>query len=381
MGLLNTGNANQQPPGLLNQFMENLQSPMALMGLGLLSNRRDPVGGMFAGARLASNLESAALQRDVQRQQIMKAQQERRLEEEIAKARQGVTTSVGPQGPIQPQFMTDREAAAGQLLGAGDLAGYRALGGGADRSAYSRPITGASGVVFADTRNNTLEFVPYPEGGFRPYQVDPSAQGQTAYAKGAGAGQAGLEYKPPTAAEVLKAKEQAQREIDKPRKESYLAASEAKSEMLDQTIEQAIDQSGVFTAGFLGAATTWIPGTPAHNLANTLNTVKANMGIDKLSEMRSQHGGASGLGQLTEREGKKLEQVWGSVEQSQSPAQLRENLRNVQRQVKETWQRIGEEYKRLYGVEYTGSAIPPQPEGVTELEWINMSPEDRELWR
>jgi hypothetical protein len=80
------------------------------------------------------------------------------------------------------------------------------------------------------------------------------------------------------------------------------------------------------TAGPLGRAASFIPGTDAANVSADLETVTANVAFNALQAMRdaSKTGGA--LGSIAARELDLLASVQGSVRQSQSPANLKKNL-------------------------------------------------------
>lgn len=149
-------------------------------------------------------------------------------------------------------------------------------------------------------------------------------------------------------------KGEAEKELDKPKRESAVDAATEKKSILSTLISKAKDQAkGFTTTGFVGQLSSGIGGTPAHDLKNTLDTIRANIGFDKLQEMRANSPTGGALGQVSERENELLQAVWSSVQQSQSEDQLIENLNAVERQVEESWKRIKEAYKKDYGKEYS----------------------------
>jgi len=96
-------------------------------------------------------------------------------------------------------------------------------------------------------------------------------------------------------------------------------------------ITRALQQSErAFTTGFTGSIASAVPGTDAFDLKNTLNTIKANIGFDKLQSMRELSPTGGALGQVSENENRLLQSVMGSVEQSQSKEQLQFNLNRAQ---------------------------------------------------
>lgn len=152
---------------------------------------------------------------------------------------------------------------------------------------------------------------------------------------------------------VTKAQEEAKQGVKKQslrsKTERTASSSFAKTGFLENTIDKAIGQSSAWTTGFIGSATAGIPGTPAHDLANTLNTIKSNIGFDRLQEMRDASPTGGALGQVSEMENRLLQSTWGSVEQSQSKKQLEENLTLLKYQIRESWRRVAEAYEKDYG--------------------------------
>lgn len=121
-----------------------------------------------------------------------------------------------------------------------------------------------------------------------------------------------------------------------------------------QTVLKSIDLAlegtkGLGTTGFVGSLMKQVPGTPAYDLANRLNTVKGNIGFDKLQDMRDNSPTGGALGQVSEFELQMLQSVWGSVEQAQSPAELRRNLQRFKVTYRQSMSRIKKAYELDYG--------------------------------
>lgn len=76
---------------------------------------------------------------------------------------------------------------------------------------------------------------------------------------------------------------------------------------------------GAETAGNVG-------GTNAANAAALISTIGANIGFDRLEQMRKESPTGGALGSITENELKMLSAVLGSLAQTQSPEQLIQNL-------------------------------------------------------
>lgn len=82
------------------------------------------------------------------------------------------------------------------------------------------------------------------------------------------------------------------------------------------------------TAGW-GAVLAGVPGSPQKDFHELVGTIKANIGIDELQQMRMESPTGAALGNVTERENAMLQSLLGSLEQAQSKEQLRQNLQRV----------------------------------------------------
>ena len=172
-----------------------------------------------------------------------------------------------------------------------------------------------------------------------------------------------------TQAELAKGQGQteAKRAAAEPMAKTNLAAQSAKTTMLDGLIDKAKGQANTWTTGFIGQKTQDIGGTPAHDLQNTLYTIKANIGFDKLQQLRDSSPTGGALGQVSEFENRLLQSVWGALEQSQTPEQFKFNLDMVKKQVHESWKRVGEAYKNTYGKEIPASLIPTSSQNPSNM--------------
>ncbi len=89
-----------------------------------------------------------------------------------------------------------------------------------------------------------------------------------------------------------------------------------------------IDEATIPVTG-IGSYLSWIPATPAHDLRQLMTSLRANVSFDKLQAMRAASPTGGALGPVSDLENKKLESALGSLEQSQSKKQLKENLQRV----------------------------------------------------
>jgi hypothetical protein len=98
-----------------------------------------------------------------------------------------------------------------------------------------------------------------------------------------------------------------------------------------QRLTNLIEESPWYNpvTGISGAMAANIPGTARTDAEALKTSIGANIGFDRLQQMRdaSKTGGA--LGAISEREMKQLESVMGSIDLSQSDAQLKRNLERL----------------------------------------------------
>lgn len=97
-------------------------------------------------------------------------------------------------------------------------------------------------------------------------------------------------------------------------------------------IMRALDKlqnSHIPLTGIVGRASSMISGTSAYDLSETLEGIKASIGFERLQQMREASPTGGALGQVSDFENRLLQRVYGSLEQSQSRAQLEENLKRV----------------------------------------------------
>lgn len=142
--------------------------------------------------------------------------------------------------------------------------------------------------------------------------------------------------------------------------------------------------------GMMGEVAKRVPGSRADKLENRLETIKANIGFDKLQSMRDASPTGGALGQVSEFENRLLQAVYGSLLQSQDDQELVYNLERLE----DIYKRIihvgipEREARRLYGEIVGGDDIAPAsgdtggiPEGVDPADWEFMTPEERRLFQ
>lgn len=133
-----------------------------------------------------------------------------------------------------------------------------------------------------------------------------------------------------------------------PKAKARLNATLAKSKNVTDTIDRALSKVGPTTAG-LGSVVSGVPSSGAKDLAADLRTIKANLGFDELQEMRANSPTGGALGQVSEQEIAFLQSVVASLDQAQSPEQLKQNLLLAKKAKMESDERIRAAFEADYG--------------------------------
>ena len=145
-------------------------------------------------------------------------------------------------------------------------------------------------------------------------------------------------------------------------------------------IDEAKELVSGWSAGFVGQKFRAQGGTPAFDLNAKINTVKANIGFDRLQRMREESKTGGALGQVAVQELEMLQSVITSLDTAQSPEQLLKALDAVAVQ----YEKAMKAYEAAQQ-EGQGAANPtngPVP-GVTKeggYIYIGGDPGKRESW-
>jgi hypothetical protein len=118
------------------------------------------------------------------------------------------------------------------------------------------------------------------------------------------------------------------------RKQSAMDAAQR----VRDTVREAKDLTGWSTAG-VGALGRTLPATDALALSSKLETIKANLGFDRLQQMRDQSPTGGALGSVAVQELNALQSTVASLDQRQSPAQLKAALDKIDKHYS-NWQAI-----------------------------------------
>jgi hypothetical protein len=112
----------------------------------------------------------------------------------------------------------------------------------------------------------------------------------------------------------------------KARQESGIAQADS----VLQEVRDAKGMVGWNTAG-IGGALAFLPATEARDLAGKLQTIKANLGFDRLQQMRDQSPTGGALGQVAVQELASLQATVASLDQLQSPRQIGQALDKIEK--------------------------------------------------
>lgn len=155
----------------------------------------------------------------------------------------------------------------------------------------------------------------------------------------------------------------AQNEADKkavyPKATAALNDYKASVQETTRNIDEAIALvNGYSTAGW-GAALKSLPATDAHTLDQKLQTIKTNIGFDKLQDMRTNSPTGGALGGVSDFENRNLQAVKGSLDQYQKAEVLIDNLNQLKRQVNDGVQRLDTAYQQDFAP-FLGQNNAPQ---------------------
>jgi hypothetical protein len=132
--------------------------------------------------------------------------------------------------------------------------------------------------------------------------------------------------------------------------------------------EEIMRTSTLPTTGFFAERLSGVGGTGARNLRGSLDTIRANIGFDQLNQMRQASPTGAALGSVTQQELAFLQAVMGSLDQSQSEAELRRNLRIMRDAFEEVihYGRGNRPPVQIPGPGGRGTAEPPPREGAPD---------------
>lgn len=141
--------------------------------------------------------------------------------------------------------------------------------------------------------------------------------------------------------------------------EQRKAAAAGAAENVLSAVSDARKLVGFNTAG-VGSSLAAIPGTDARDLQSKLDTIKANLGFDRLQQMREQSPTGGALGAVAVQELIALQSTVASLDQGQSRAELKKSLDKIDRHYN-NWLKTTQGNAGGASGEWGGGARPATP--------------------
>ena len=160
----------------------------------------------------------------------------------------------------------------------------------------------------------------------------------------------------PQSGTMISPKQIQERQALLPKATAALAKVEEDYAVTERLIDQVLGGATGRITGIFGMFPD-VPGQPASDTQQALDTLKVRLGFESLQDMRAASPTGGALGQVSEREGKWLQQAKANLERSQSDERLRSNLTDLKQRLKESRSRITSEWDKTYGRE-SGLPMP-----------------------
>lgn len=129
-------------------------------------------------------------------------------------------------------------------------------------------------------------------------------------------------------------KEDSLTSLEDKKAKSLIKGIDSVVEEVDKAVKLA--KEGTLATGIPGAITSKVPGSPAYNLRKRLDTVKANLGFDKLQQMRDSSPTGGALGSITDRELDLLQATLTNLDPNMGDEELIAGLEKVKKHY-DTW--------------------------------------------
>lgn len=258
---------------------------------------------------------------------------------------------------------TQETDAALQMLKSGDVEGLKSsisglMAAGQVYGILDDPtgLGGATGVMVnrliqegsAKTAEEALQILKGGAGQAGKNEANIKSGTAANYANQSGTNISDLEYKPKITQADSRAGYQEEGFQSLPKIQRALQTAELKNEFLQQKISQVRQQGNVWNTGFTGSLLSAVPGKPAYDLKQNIETLIANAGFDTLQEMRDNSPTGGALGQVSERELSLLQSAAQNLLQSQSQEQFQQNLTLFEQQRARSFANMQAAYEQDY---------------------------------
>lgn len=138
---------------------------------------------------------------------------------------------------------------------------------------------------------------------------------------------------PTLAGQKIESQERAKVKVGKekafPKIRNKIASQNRQWALLDDKISEALSGIAWNTVGY-GSWLDVLPESDAKNVKETFETIKANIGFDKIQDIRDNSPTGGALGPVSDFENRLTQAVQGSLDTTQSAEQLRKNLEIIQ---------------------------------------------------
>lgn len=141
-------------------------------------------------------------------------------------------------------------------------------------------------------------------------------------------------------------------------------------------VSEAKNLVGYGTSG-IGAGFARLPGTPARDLQAKLDTVKANLGFDRLQQMREMSPTGGALGAVAVQELIALQSTVASLDQAQSPTELRKSLEKIEGHYNKWLETVNKGSATPAKMPDSGNTVNvggqqyTRPAGMTDQQWAD----------
>ena len=125
------------------------------------------------------------------------------------------------------------------------------------------------------------------------------------------------------------------------------------------------------STGFVGQLTSGIGGLPSAKLRSMLDTIAANIGFDKLAEMRRNSPNGAALGNVTERELALLQSTIASIDPDAGEELVKRGLDEIERQYQDIYNRLPPETQKIFAASPGEASAPPPvktPEATGDIK-------------
>ena len=161
-----------------------------------------------------------------------------------------------------------------------------------------------------------------------------------------------------------------------PKAKRSLEGKLEQNKILLKAIQDAKAKISPLSTGVPGAILGYIPQSDALDLEKKIDTIKGNLGIDKLTEMKeTSKTGASGFGALSENELNLLTSVKGSLDRWQSEEELLSTLDQIEQMVINNEPKLIDAFKQDFGIYGAGDIEVPSFEEKPRVIDFNSLPD------